>query len=362
MDTGAFYKELMDLNYYEQVGQKYFERYGREMDHGEFIYLYQRPRLCNPVQVLGTAPTQIEVAQIRSRFRAEYEKNLPALAFIDPERDIVMEQLLRHMSFPLHRHDFIEMVCVLSGECIHIINDHRSLHHAGDITLIPPGIDHELHASPDCVCLTTKIRKDAFLRLFSDLLRENSVLSAYFAQVIQLPYYSCALTFHGGEDPFFRDAMLRMYWQESHKPPYAQSIMESTWQTLFAYYLQNYQGTVEFLVYDTVQQKEMQRILTYIFENYQSITLTEVARHFNFSLSYLSSRIHELTGSTFSALLKQHKLRRSAELLRLTNLSVEEVCAEVGYTNSAQFIRSFKAQYGTTPGQYRREQSKSALN
>ena len=355
MDTKTLFEKLLHLNTYERIGRDYLQAYQREMDYGAFLYLMQQPSLREPVKAIASPSAQAEQKRLRQQFHSICKTELSAQDFIKTDKPFEMEQLLRYINIPAHRHDFVEMVCVLSGECVHLINNHQSVHHAGDMTLIPPGISHELHASPDCVCITTKFRTNTFLSFFSNLTRENSLLSAYFTQIMQLPFCSCALSMHGGTDPFIKDTILHMFYQQTQDKPYAQTIIQFMWQTLFSYYAQNYQETAEFLMYDTVKQKDMQTILIYIFENYQNITLVEAARHFHFSPSYLSNRIHELSGSTFSALLKKYKMQRASELLIQTNLPIEEICHEVGYSNTAHFIRSFKTQHGITPGQYRKE-------
>ena len=41
----------------------------------------------------------------------------------------------------------------------------------------------------------------------------------------------------------------------------------------------------------------------------------------------------------------------------MPNAKLSHVCEEVGYHDTVQFIRDFKAQYGTTPARYKREKA-----
>ena len=48
------------------------------------------------------------------------------------------------------------------------------------------------------------------------------------------------------------------------------------------------------------------------------------------------------------------RLGRAAELLLSTSLSIVEVAAECGFSDSNYFCRAFRAAMGTSPGQFRR--------
>lgn len=61
------------------------------------------------------------------------------------------------------------------------------------------------------------------------------------------------------------------------------------------------------------------------------------------------------TGSTFKELLLHKRLDKAARLLRETRLTIQEVCAEVGYDNTSYFHRVFRRRYGKSPKEYRSE-------
>ena len=47
------------------------------------------------------------------------------------------------------------------------------------------------------------------------------------------------------------------------------------------------------------------------------------------------------------------RLERAAELLRMTDWTVAEICLEVGLRSVGSFTTSFKCAYGQTPTEYR---------
>lgn len=353
-DIDELYQLLQELNFYEEIGQRYFDTHGRELSVEQLGYLKQHRHSSHLFERLESPEALKEQKQFGENLHRDYgDRGLSARSYLPEGKDFEMEQLLRYVDIPRHKHEFMELVCVLCGQCEHIINGEHYINHVGDFTVIPPTIEHELHASPDCVCLTTKIRSSAFLEIFSDILLENSILAAYFTQMVKEPFYRCVLVLHCGSDDYIKDTMLRLYMQQTEQKPYSDKIMLGLWNVLLAYMLQNYQDTASFLVSNVVEHEEMLRVLTYIYQNYQTITLAATAAHFHFSVPYLSSKIHRITGHTFSEHIKNYKLQRGAELLLSTNKKLEQICEQIGYMDTAQFIRSFKEAYGTTPIQYR---------
>lgn len=69
--------------------------------------------------------------------------------------------------------------------------------------------------------------------------------------------------------------------------------------------------------------------------------------------SYFSRFFKKETGQTFIEYVTGKKIERAKELLDQTNHSVHEICEMLGYDNQSYFIKTFKAQAGVTPTEYR---------
>lgn len=90
------------------------------------------------------------------------------------------------------------------------------------------------------------------------------------------------------------------------------------------------------------------------------ITLESVAAAVGFSPSYFSTLFHRSLGTTFVAYLASLRLDYAAKLLKMTDLSVTDVCFYSGFNNFSHFLRSFKARYGLSPLTYRKRHPASA--
>jgi two-component system response regulator YesN len=96
--------------------------------------------------------------------------------------------------------------------------------------------------------------------------------------------------------------------------------------------------------------------MAFIKENYaEAITLTQVARKVSVNPVYLSSSFTKYCGENFLEYITNYRIAKSKELLAKTNLQIQEVANEVGYTDIAYFSRIFRRVTGLTPSAFRTE-------
>lgn len=96
-------------------------------------------------------------------------------------------------------------------------------------------------------------------------------------------------------------------------------------------------------------------VMFWIEENYQQkFSLDRLAQDLGKSRSYLSRRFHAETGEHIHNYLNTLRLRRACELLLHTSISIADIAAQVGFSDTTWFISSFKKGIGETPLQYRK--------
>lgn len=82
-------------------------------------------------------------------------------------------------------------------------------------------------------------------------------------------------------------------------------------------------------------------------------SIAEMAEAYHVSTSRMSSLFKQEMSMGFLEYVWQLRLEKAQELLRTTQLSVDEISIQVGYLASTSFSRKFKAETGMTPSQYR---------
>lgn len=100
----------------------------------------------------------------------------------------------------------------------------------------------------------------------------------------------------------------------------------------------------------------MTKLLQYIEQHYaEPLTLTELARHFHFNPSYLSSLFTTYNREGFKEHLNTVRTGKAAELLRAGESPISEISSMVGYGDHSYFCKVFKKYYGLSPSGYRRQ-------
>jgi AraC-like DNA-binding protein len=83
------------------------------------------------------------------------------------------------------------------------------------------------------------------------------------------------------------------------------------------------------------------------------LTVAVVARALASSPRQVQRAFDEVGETSFSAFLREVRLRNAAELLARQPLTVREVSLLVGYRQPPHFAKAFRRRYGVTPAQYR---------
>ncbi len=94
----------------------------------------------------------------------------------------------------------------------------------------------------------------------------------------------------------------------------------------------------------------------YMRENYgRKITLDEVAAYVHLSRAYLSMLFKKEVGQNFSTYLQEIRLEAARELMGGRDISVQEIADRTGFFDASHLSRTFKARYGCSPTEYRKE-------
>jgi AraC-like DNA-binding protein len=86
----------------------------------------------------------------------------------------------------------------------------------------------------------------------------------------------------------------------------------------------------------------------------QPVSLPDLAVAMSLSPSRAGHVVRQVTGLTFSSLLRRARLRHAAHLLISTDLPIGDVAYRCGLEDQSYFSRLFKSHYDTTPRAYRK--------
>ena len=332
-------RELSRLDPYEKAGHDSFQRTGALLRHGQYLYLMMHGPDRHTLETINDPPALREQGQIAASFHERYGKTgLTEEDFMPSDMNVAIEKLLRYIEIPAHSHEFIECAYVLRGSCIHRIGENEVIQQEGSFILVPVLTRHQLIAVGDSLCLTLKIRLSNFVKM----------------SVPHLPTMIYPISFQCGEDPAAESMLLFLYEQQKLSLPYRKELMEGAAAGLITYILQRYMDTMQPLYSIALRDQRILDMINYMYNHYRTITLHELAAQFHYNESYLSRMFQEQAGRSFSETVKDFKLRKAAELLKTKSWKLDQICEEIGYSDTRQFIRSFKQMFGVTPDRFRK--------
>lgn len=102
--------------------------------------------------------------------------------------------------------------------------------------------------------------------------------------------------------------------------------------------------------YDAVEMS-IQYIKTHLEED---LSLQKVAKQMHFHPNYLSGQIKNKLGMSYTNFLVQLRMELAGELLRQTDLKIQEIAKKCGFKESSYFNRVFRKEHNISPEQYRK--------
>lgn len=273
---------------------------------------------------------------------------------LENNRNIWMEKHNRYAPVYLHAHEYFEMFYVFSGTCTHTINQKTKRLPQGTLCLIAPYVQHSIGVFDESIVLNIMIQRTTFDDIFFNDLRSHNILSNFFLSSLYTTAKISSLSFHIEDDDLV-ELLLSMLLEEAVEDDYTFHILSHLMSIFLTKVVRRYGKEDADYSAESKMNDTALSILSYINDHYRDATLSEVAKHFNYTVSHCSRLIKSVTGQNFTALLRNVRMRRAESLLLTTSNSVEEISYMVGYENAATFIRLFKQRYQMTPGRFRQQ-------
>ncbi len=85
------------------------------------------------------------------------------------------------------------------------------------------------------------------------------------------------------------------------------------------------------------------------------MTIEELSREYLVNPTTLKASFKEVYGTSIAAHIKEHRMKKAAELLRYSGKSVAEIAQAVGYDSPSKFTAAFKAHYHVLPKDYKKK-------
>lgn len=102
-------------------------------------------------------------------------------------------------------------------------------------------------------------------------------------------------------------------------------------------------------------RQKIRQALLYIEDNYdKELNMAMVSNYVSMNYSLFSYEFKEQTGKNFVNYLKELRMRKAKQLLAETEDRIQEISRQTGYENEKHFMKVFKAEFGVSPTEYRK--------
>lgn len=266
-----------------------------------------------------------------------------------------IHQHKRFVSFEEHKHDYIELIYVYSGEIRQKINGKEVNIKAGEICILDLNATHSIEpAGENDIAINILMTESFFNSMFMSSLSENDIMSKFIIKAIYHKKKSSEyLLFPCINNEFIQIIMKRLLCECFDKKLAFDTAVNAYIVLLFTEFLRDYKNNMGDSKVKDLNIAIITEIKNYLYKSYQVADLKTTAEHFHFNADYLSKLIKNLTGDNFTGLLQDIKLKETCTLLKNSDFTIEEIMNRVGYNNMSYFYKFFKKNLNLTPVEYR---------
>ena len=257
-----------------------------------------------------------------------------------------------------HKNTFFELVYIVKGTGTHYVDDNKFEYDKGTLFLLLPQHVHSFKVKDLTSFLFIRFN-DIYLKA-QQVKNLHSSLGDWIQKlefILQSNYHlpGCILQ-NINDKPLVAslvDAMIREYvnQQEFHREVVQQLV--NTIITIVArnIWLINTGNTTDRKGHST-------EIIRYIHEHIhspESLKAEVIANHFNISPSYIHEYFRKHTGESLQQYITGYKLKLVETRLRYSNMRMNEIVHELGFTDESHLNRVFKKHNGLSPSAFRKK-------
>jgi len=277
--------------------------------------------------------------------------------WIDPSLPFTLGRaFLDGRDFPLHDHDYSELVIMSGGEGLHDADGVGRLVHAGDVFVIHRGVKHGFRS-----CEALSMHNIGFdPKVFSGT--ELVALPGFHALFEYEPLLRAKGTYRSNLrlDPLELESLEvdigRMELEAGQKRPGYSAVFRNHFQNLAIFLSRRY---VEVPHSQSRALVALGAGIAYLESGLsEDVSVPEAAGRAGLSTNQFISRFSAVYGLTPYHYLVGLRLDRAARLLAGTGRSVTDIAFDCGFNDANYFSRAFRARFGKSPRAYRTEAGK----
>ncbi len=259
----------------------------------------------------------------------------------------------KHHGTSIHSHNFLELVYIEQGSATHILDGEESTVKKGNYLIIDYGANHRYTADNGTVTVINCLFLPSFLdKALKNCRKFSEVMGNYLIRIEpgMLNQNPSQTVFEDADGKIY-EIIKNMFDEYNVKSKGYTEIMRANLIEIIVRTLRNIMDMDSEFTEDKITSCMKEYVRNHFSE---SISLTDISRELNYSLSYLSIKFKKDTGVNFNDYVQRFRVEQSCTLLKNSNKKIYDIAKAVGYNDIKYFNYIFKRIMGMTPYKFRK--------
>lgn len=260
---------------------------------------------------------------------------------------------------PFHRHDYIEIIYVYSGQYVEIIGNEERTFSEKQVCILNQNCEHQdFHGKSYGLTVFLGLPIGNGNQFILQNLK-NSPLKNFISESVgrkSNTSYLC-LSPRPTDTAIIESYLALLFGElESEEPGYSKIMQIYQLRILNA--LTHCPESQQISLPSSSRNKLLFHVLEeYIENNLAIVSLESLCNKFHYQRDYYNRLIRKNTGLSFSGYLRKLRMERARYLLTNTSIPIKDICLSLGYKDLSYFYSFFKKETGFTPLEYRNSSS-----
>jgi AraC family L-rhamnose operon transcriptional activator RhaR/AraC family L-rhamnose operon regulatory protein RhaS len=251
--------------------------------------------------------------------------------------------------FSLHSHDFFELVIVVSGQGLHLLGDESVPISEGNAFLIRPGRRHGYSEIRDLALYNVLIGERALTLHLHEFTEINGFRELFLQDGEEVPLVKLN-NYQLGEAV----AIVTAIRQESERQIHTYGSRALTYAKLLQLIVLFCRTYSVHKASTFIPDQRLEDVIAYMEEHLdRSVSLKELAAYAAMSTSTLNRQFKLSTGWSPVDFHIHRRISYASKLLLTTDLSMERISEQTGFSDANYFARQFRTHMRMSPREYK---------
>lgn len=258
----------------------------------------------------------------------------------------------QHIEEAFHRHDFFFFNFAYQGDygALSYEQENYIKVKENECYIGQPFTGYALRgdSKDEIIIIGVLIQKEAFFKTFFPILAADKNVFNFFLAPQNNQFSEEFIHLRFQKPSYVRRLLELMVLEYAHPKRDTQDILQPLVAALLLLVAREYASHVD----SEASRSLIEEILHYINTHLERVSLKQLGADLAYHPNYISTLLRQETGQSFSEIVLEQRMERAVALLKGTDLSIEMIVPMLGYSNTSNFYKAFKAYFKQSPRGY----------